>query len=266
VSRLWVLFGAQVREARLARRWSIAELAQRSGLSRSFVYSIEAGRAGSIEAIARLSTALGRRPEIELVDPRRRESRPSLAVDVVHSAMSEFEAAHLRALGLKVGIDEPYQHYQFAGRADVVAWDTSARALLHIENRTRFPDLQEMAGAFNAKHAYLGAALAERLGITRWTSETHVIAALWSSEVLHALRLRTASFRALCPDARERFQAWWDAAQTKVGGTAKTLLVLDPLAAGRQRAWIGLDDALRARPRYRGYADAAARLTTAKAA
>ena len=27
----------------------------------------------------------------------------------------------------------------------------------------------------------------------------HVIAALWSSEVLHALRLRTASFRALCP-------------------------------------------------------------------
>ena len=54
--------------------------------------------------------------------------------------MGEYEASHLRALGFKVGIDEPYQHYQFAGRADLVAWDVDARAFLHIENGTRFPD------------------------------------------------------------------------------------------------------------------------------
>jgi hypothetical protein len=39
------------------------------------------------------------------------------------------------------------QFYQFAGRADVVAWNVEERALLHIEIRTRFPDLQEMAGS-----------------------------------------------------------------------------------------------------------------------
>jgi hypothetical protein len=39
-----------------------------------------------------------------------------------------------------------------------------------IENRTRFPDFGETAGAFNAKRAYLGAALAERVGISRWAS------------------------------------------------------------------------------------------------
>jgi hypothetical protein len=163
------------------------------------IYLIEAGRPASPEAVIRLATTLGLRLEVQLVDPRRRD-RPQRPADPVHSAMGEVEARRLRELGRPVGVDEPYQHYQFAGRADVVSWDLDARALLHIENRTRFPDFGEMAGAFNAKRAYLGAALAERVGISRWASETHIIAALWSSEVLHAIRLRPESFRALCPD------------------------------------------------------------------
>ena len=134
--------------------------------------------------------------------------------------------------------------------------------MLHVENRTRFPDFQEMAGAFNAKREYLADSLAARAGVTNWRSQTHVIAALWSSEVLHALRLRTASFRALCPDSTQAFQAWWEGSPPKVGASS-TLVVLDPAAAGRQRAWISLDEALTARPRYRGYAHAAARVTTA---
>ena len=212
-----------------------------------------------MEACARLAAALERQAELTLVDPRRREARPSLGADLVHSAMGEFEAMHLRGHDVKVGIDEPYQHYQFAGRADLVAWDLDARALLHIENRTRFPDFQEMAGAYNAKRAYLGEALAERLGIKRWASETHVIAGLWSSEVLHALRLRAESFRALCPDPPPAFDECWKGRGTTVGDKS-VLIVLDPGATGRQREWISLDEALTARPRYRGYADAAATL------
>ena len=259
MARLWVLFGVQVREARQAKRWSVEELAGRAGISRSFLYSIEAGRGGSVEAVARVGAALGRRPEIELVDPRRQNGRPSLSADPVHSAMGEFEARHLRGLGLSVGIDEPYQHYQFAGRADVIAWDAHQRALLHIENRTRFPDFQETAGAFNAKREYLAGTLAGRTGVTRWTSETHIIAALWSSEVLHALRLRTESFRALCPDDATAFARWWSG-ETRAQGKRSVLVVVDPLATKRQRHWISLDEALTARPRYRGYADAADRL------
>ena len=209
VAQLWMAFGLQVREARRARRWSIQELATRSDLSPSFVYAIEAGHSGSAEGAARIAASLGRRAELHLVDPRRRDVRANLSADPVHSAMGEFEAAHLRALGFKVGIDEPYQHYQFAGRADLVAWDVDARALLHIENRTRFPDFQEMAGAFNAKRAYLANDLADARRRASWRSETHVIAALWSSEVLHALRLRTNSFRALCPESPEAFDDWW---------------------------------------------------------
>ena len=66
-----------------------------------------------------------------------------------------------------------------------------------------------MAGSFNQKRAYFGDAFGKRAGVRAWRSETHVISALWSSEVLHALGLRTSSFRALCPDPANDLEAWW---------------------------------------------------------
>lgn len=85
---------------------------------------------------------------------------------------------------------------------------------------------------------------------------------LWSAEVLHTLRIRTASFQSVCPDPPEAFAAWW-AGQPPEHGRASTLVILDPdprvQAAGRsrRRRFVGLADALRVDPRYRGYADAA---------
>lgn len=263
VARLWTAFGLQVRDARLARGWSVHELARQAGLSPAFVYLIEAGQSGSAEGAARIAKALGRRAELELVDPRRNNDlRASLSVDLVHSAMGEFEAAHIRPFGFRLGLDEPYQHFHFAGRADLIAWDLDARSLLHIENRSRFPDFQQMAGSFNAKRAYLAQALGERVGIRRWASETHVIASLWSSEILHALRLRTESFRSICPDPPDAFTKWWVGNPPRAGVTS-TLVVLDPLATGRRRPFVALDHALAARPRYRGYVDAVSAITRA---
>jgi transcriptional regulator with XRE-family HTH domain len=172
-----VTFGQQIRDARNDRRWTIAELARRAGVSAGMAYRVETGLSASTATAMRLATALGLRLDFEVTDPRRRSrTRGDLSVDAVHSAMGELEAAHLRRPAISVGIDEPYQHYQFAGRADITAWSLEHAALLHIENRTRFPDFQEMAGAFNAKRAYLADAIGERLGVHRWLSQTHVMA------------------------------------------------------------------------------------------
>jgi transcriptional regulator with XRE-family HTH domain len=251
--RVAVSFGLRVRDARLGRGWRVPELAARAGISADMVYRVEAGAAASSLTAARLAFALGRRLEIELVDPRRR-ARQNLEVDIVHSAMGEIEAGHLRNLGFGIGLDEPYQHFQFAGRADVVAWDVERRALLHLENRTRFPDFQDMAGAYNGKRAYLGASLATRVGIPSWASETHAMVVLWTAEVLHVLRQRAASFRALCPHDPSSFDTWWRGIPP-TSGTRSVLVVLDPLARGRQERFIGLDRALTGRPRHRGYAE-----------
>ena len=178
---------------------------------------------------------------------------------MVHSYMGEIEAARLMSFERHVGIDEPYQHYQFAGRADVVVWDVPARALLHIENRTRFPNIQEAAGSWNAKRSYLADQMRSKAGVSSWRSVTHVMACLWTSEVLHVLRLRTATFRALCPDPSDAFAAWWTG-DLPAPATRSVLVVLDPMAQGRERRFVDLDQALTVAPRHRGYGDVASKL------
>jgi len=262
--RLTATAGGIIHDERIRRRWSMRELARRAGVSPSHVAAIEAGEGGSLEMYVRLGLALGLRPGLSLDDPRRRSARPDR--DVVHSAMAEILVARFRSCGFGVGVDEPFQHYQFAGRADVLAWDVERRALLHVENRTRFPNLQEVAGSFNAKRAYLPAVIAERIGLRGgWQSVTHVIASLWSSEVLHVIRLRTGTFRALCPDPPSAFRSWW-AGDPPTRGISTSLIVLDPRPdLGRRQRFADLDDAMSARPRYRGYAHAAETLEMATA-
>jgi hypothetical protein len=212
---------------------------------------------------ARLGQALGLRFEAQLTDPRRRQGPSFRDEDPVHAAIGELEAAHLRGQGFEVAIDEPYQHYQFAGRADVVAWSSNDRTLLHIENRTRFPNLQEAAGSYNAKRAYLSAVLAERAWIGGGLrSETHVLVGLWSAEVLHTLRLRRATFQSLCPNTIEGFEGWWNGNPPPAGRTSAFVL-LDPFASGRMRAFVDLATAVGpVRPRVRDYSEAARRLAS----
>src|SRR4051812_27671559 len=94
-SKIWITFGIQVRDARLARGWTVRELADRAALSVGMVYRVEAGQPASTETATRIAVALNRHAELHLVDPRRREQRSNLSVDVVHSAMGEFEAGRL---------------------------------------------------------------------------------------------------------------------------------------------------------------------------
>lgn len=256
LSAVAVTLGSQVREERLRRGWSLGELASRSRLSRSAVHAAESGRPASLDTYVRLGVALGLRPQFQLVDARQSRPRAPLASDLVHSAMGEFEARHLAALSFHVAIDEPYQHYQFAGRADLLAWDDAGH-LLHIENRTRFPDLQAVAGSFNAKRSYLPQVLGERIGTRRWGSVTHVMAGLWSAEVLHAIRIRQATFTALCPDGPDAFLGWWSGTPP-ASGISSTWVLLDPVQTGRRRPFVGLSDSNRVRQRYRDYAEAAA--------
>ena len=252
---LAVELGASVAARREARGWSRQRLAAEAGVSRSLVYLVERGESASIEAYVRLGSALRLQFDARLVDLHRRSAGGRRDEDPVHAAMGEVEARIFGGLGFELALDEPYQHFQFAGRADLVAWDRGRRALLHLENRTRFPNVQEALGAFGAKRAYLGPILAERLGVGRWRSETHAIVALWSSEVLHVLRLRQATFRSTCPDPADVLAAWLGG-QPPVSGRASALVVLDPVASGRQRRWIDFEEVHRARPRYRDYATA----------
>ena len=260
LTRMTVEAGQRIREERIRRGWTLREVSDRAGVALGLVHRIESGDVASLESYARVSTALGLRPDLGFADARGRPRTTGPwheAEDFVHAAMGELEARALTGPGRTVAIDEPYQHYQFAGRADVLAWDR--HNLLHIENRTRFPNLQEAAGSWNAKRQYLARALAERLGLgpRRWRSVTHVMASLWSAGALHVIRLRRASFTALCPDGTEAFEAWLRGDEPP-GGVASTLIVLDPMVpfGSRRRTFALMEEPPILDPRYRGYADA----------
>jgi hypothetical protein len=87
------------------------------------------------------------------------------------------------------------------------------------------------------------------------------MACLWTAEVLHVLRLRSATFRALCPDGPEAARSWFDGVRPAAGVTS-TLVLLDPVVpfGSRRRTIAGFDDVARAAARYRGYAEVAAAL------
>jgi transcriptional regulator with XRE-family HTH domain len=253
--------GQTAHDERLRRRWSLVDLAARAGISKSHLQDVEAGAPASLETYARVALALDLRPELRLVDPRRspRAQRPDQ--DLVHAAMGEVIAARHKAVGRKVALDEPYQHYQFAGRADVIAWDVEQRALLHVENRTQFPNVQEALGSYGAKRNYLGPVLAERFGIGRWSTVTHVMAVLWSADVLRVLKLRATSFDAACPDGIAAFESWWNGELPPHRRVTSALVVFDPAPdLGRSRRFVALDVARGKAARYRNYADAAERL------
>jgi hypothetical protein len=227
------------------------------------VQLLESGEPASLETYARVTTALDLRPELLALDARQRRPAGQGGRDFVHAAMGELEAGRLRRLTFGVALDEPYQHYQFAGRADVVAWDLDRRALLHIENRTAFPNVQEALGSYAAKRSYLADVLAERLSIPRrgWVSVAHCIVALWSAEVLHAVRLRAETFRSACPDPAADLVRWWAGQAPTVRGASSAFVLLDPAPdVPDGRRFGSLDDTLRVRARYRDYSDAAEQL------
>lgn len=256
LSQVAAQLGREVRQERTRRAWTLATLAQKTYLSPSVLFGIESGTPASLDAYVRISLAFGWEPQFLLETPRIPGALRD--ADPVHAAMGEIEAAHFRGLGYEVRLDEPYQHYQFAGRADAAIIDRERRALLHLENRTRFPDTQAFLGSWNAKRAYLADDLAKRLQIRGgWQSIDHVVVALWTSEVLHSLRLRTETFRSACPDTPDSFAAWW-VGSPPAPGTRTSLVVFDPLPGRRssRRRWIGLDDVRSAEPRYRGYVHA----------
>jgi transcriptional regulator with XRE-family HTH domain len=260
--QLVVVLGGQLRDERTRRHLTVTELAERAHVSKAAASAAENGDRASLDMLAALAGALGLSLEMDLVDRRQKDRMLGAlkAEDPVHAAMGELEAARLRGLRHPVGMDVPYQHYQFSGRADVVAWSVEHRALLHLENRTRFPNYQEAIGSFGAKRAYLASEFAKRNGLRPFASETHVMVCLWSSEMLHALRLRAETFRSVCGDPADDFSAWWSGSPPPKGKTS-SLVVLDPLATGRERRWIDLESALTsARPRIDGYASAASLL------
>ncbi|MFN8621511.1 MAG: helix-turn-helix transcriptional regulator [Chloroflexota bacterium] len=243
--------GAAIRAGRQAQRLSLQGVAEAAALSRTVVGKIERGRPASLATYLRIADVLGMRLTWDL-----QPLSTTLDVeDAVHAAMGEVQARRFGVGSREVLIDEPYQHFRFAGRGDVVVVDRERRAMEHSENKTRIVNVGELGGSFNAKCLWLAEHVAERYRLPRFRSQTHVLVLLWSEEVLAVARTLGRTLRALGPSGIRPFAAWWDG--SPLPGAHRSVVVLDPIDRGTsQPQWASIEDALELRPRYRGYADA----------
>jgi transcriptional regulator with XRE-family HTH domain len=80
VKKQLAAFGTNLRQCRLGNEWTLAELAQRSGLSRPFLSRLESGnRQASIVAVLTLSQVFGVSPAamFETQSPLKKRGRPA---------------------------------------------------------------------------------------------------------------------------------------------------------------------------------------------
>jgi transcriptional regulator with XRE-family HTH domain len=263
VTAICAALGAEVRAERHRRRWTVERLATEAGVSRTLVYLVERGEPTTLETYARLGMALGLRLEASLLDPRSR-SRVGKAEDPVHAAIVEMLAARYSSQGRLVSADEPFQHYQFAGRADVTAIDEAGPDLIHHEVKTAIPNIGELAGTWNVKRQYLARVLAERRGLRGgFRSVTHVLTIAWTADCLRVLRLREATMHSLGPDGPDAFSRWWDGSRPDAGRVTAAVVILDPIDRPRAPAWMPMHGLATVRPRYRDYADLLSQLRAA---
>jgi transcriptional regulator with XRE-family HTH domain len=258
-----VAAGERVREARLRRRWTVDRLAREAGLSRRLVYLVERGDPASVETYVRLGTALGLRVEVSFED-RRSRGGDARAEDPVHATIVEVLAGRYARPGRLVTADDPFQHYQFAGRADLAVINPVGPDLLHHEVKSAMPNIGELAGAWNVKRQYLARVLAERHGLRGgFRSVTHVLTIAWTAECLRTARRRRETLHSLGPDDADAFGAWWNGTTPEQPVVTSTAVFLDPVPRPRAAAWVPLGELDRLRPRHADYAELLAALRAA---
>jgi transcriptional regulator with XRE-family HTH domain len=183
--------GGQVRDGRLRRRMTQAQLGTEVGLARSTVSAIERGRGAghTLDTWQRLAVALGRPLRIDL--PRDPLADPA---DAGHLALQELVLRQARAIGIRGSFELPTRPADPARSADVGLRDDRRRRLILVECWNTIGDIGAAARS-TARKAAETESLAPTLG-----EDPYEVGSCW---VVRA----TASNRALVARYPEVFAA-----------------------------------------------------------
>lgn len=146
--------GATIRFLRIRRPWRQRDLAEHAGVSQSMVSRIERGHLAGVtlEAIRRVAAALDLR--LDLVG-RWRGGELDRLLAAGHSALHESVARDIGGrVGWRFSSEVSFAHFAERGIIDLLAWHEPSGALLVIELKTEFVDINELLGTLDRKRRH----------------------------------------------------------------------------------------------------------------
>jgi transcriptional regulator with XRE-family HTH domain len=250
---LRIRFGSACLDVRLRLDLTQQQVADRVGVSRSYIAKVERGLANpSLELVEAIADALGLelglvvRPPVFLKDRSQR--------DLVHAHCSGFVARRLAVSGWQVVREVEVRHGRSHGWIDLLAFDVRTGTLLILEIKTRLDDL----GAIERQIGWYERASWEIARDLGWAPRR---AASWllllsSEEVERAIRLNRRTLALSFPRRASEMLADLQAPErTPTGG--RGLALVDPTS--RRRDWLirSRVDGRRSAAAFADYSDAA---------
>jgi transcriptional regulator with XRE-family HTH domain len=154
--------GAAIRAVRKRRHWRQQDVAERAGVSRSFISVVERGHLDRVALLTIRKIAAVLDIRVDLV-ARWRGGELDRLLGARHSALAESVAAHLSKLpGWDQAPEVSFSIYGERGVIDILAFHRPTGSLLVIELKTAIVDVNELVGSVDRKRRLAARIAADR--------------------------------------------------------------------------------------------------------
>ena len=146
----WIRLGRSLRALRIRRRWRQLDVADRAGVSRSLISSIERGHAGTVtlDTIVRVAAVLDARLDVAL---RWHGEHLDRLLDAAHAGLVDRVVELLTSTGWDVAVEASFAIRGERGSIDVLALHRSTGRMLVVEVKSVVPDSQAMLYGLDGK-------------------------------------------------------------------------------------------------------------------
>ena len=208
--------GRAFKAVRVHLGWTQRDVSARSAVSQGQVSRIERGiaEAVSVRDLGRIAKALNVRLSL---NPWWRDGDLAQLLDAGHAAIVEYVVGWLLRRGWEVLVEYSFNHFGERGSVDIVAWHPRFRALLLVEVKSRFVDVQEMLATFARKVRIVPDLVAASHGWQPLAVGRLVVAA-GSGTNRRVVDAHPAIFAATYPGRTRDAQAWIARPEGSFGG------------------------------------------------